>query len=463
MKRILLISYVVAMVFFAWGYAMVRFQVFPWAILFPIEQEIVAFVKGAEGEQTKVTEKIANDLNIRPSRQLYEYQANPDRRYRRLNIEGLNSRRQQPQVFVSDRKAPGYIFVYGTIDYVDSLHAGILLDIDGNVIHRWIIDQQALKEIVARKNAEDGGDRKLKSPNRRLPQGLELLPDGTLILNEGYRGNGMQNIDFCGRFQWSALGAYHHVVSLDKEDNTLWAFGPGDTMQLDLANGEVLREISLQDIHNANPDVSIFTPRRRISAGQWLADPIHKNDLEPLPSEMAAAFPQFEPGDLLITHRSTNLIFVMDPDDLKVKWWRSGIVRRPHDADWQPDGTISIYDNNMREPVEGNDGAMDDLNVTRYSKIVSIDPKTYESWVAYDGARDNFYSGARGMHQVLPNGNILITSPHQGRIIEVDSKGDTVFEFLNTYDDKEMLILSEVRWLPEDYFSFDVTDPTVCG
>ena len=68
---------------------------------------------------------------------------------------------------------------------------------------------------------------------------------------------------------------------------------------------------------------------------------------------------------------------------------------------------------------------------------------------------DDFYSGARGVHQVLPNGNILISSPHQGRVLEVDSDGETVFEFLNTYDERENLIISEARWFPADYFEFD--------
>ena len=91
-----------------------------------------------------------------------------------------------------------------------------------------------------------------------------------------------------------------------------------------------------------------------------------------------------------------------------------------------------------------------------------IDLKSFETTVAYDGELDGFYSGARGVHQVLANGNILITSPHQGRVLEVDRQGQTVFEFVNTYDEKESLNVSESRWFPMDYFDFDVTDPANC-
>ena len=462
MRRLLLVSYLVAVIFFGWGYAMVRYHVFPWSVVEPIEQEIRAFVKGADGEDTKVTEKIVNDLNIRPSRQLYDYQATPQRDYSRVQIEGLRPRRQLPQLYSSGKELKGFRFIYGTFDYSDSLHAGILLDENNQVIHRWTIDQQALKKIVAQKNSTDDGERKLKPANLRLPQGLEVLRDGTLILNEGYRGNGMHNVDFCGNFSWSAYGAYHHIVALNEDDQSLWAFGPGDIVQLGLETGEILRQFTLRDIHLANPDVSIFTPRRSISTGQWLHDPIHKNDIEPLPSRLSGAFPMFESGDLLIVHRSTNLVFVIDPDDLRIKWWRSGMVRRPHDADWQPDGTITIYNNNMREAVEGNDGALVDGIDSRFSQIVRINPASYQSEVIYDGGIEDFYSGARGVHQVLPNNNILISSPHQGRVLEVTSEGETVFEFLNTYDEKEMLIVSEARWFPLDYFNIDITNKELC-
>ena len=132
-------------------------------------------------------------------------------------------------------------------------------------------------------------------------------------------------------------------ASRNPADNILWAFKSGDIVQLDFDTGEILDTITHQQVHRANPDISIFTPRRRIHKGNWLSDPFHENDVAPLTPKLASAF------------------------------------------------------------------------------------------------------------------------PHQGRVLEVNDKGETVFEFVNTYDDAETLIMSEVRWFPEDYFSVDFNDPNLCN
>ena len=130
------------------------------------------------------------------------------------------------------------------------------------------------------------------------------------------------------------------------------------------------------------------------------------------------SFPQFSAGDLLVSLRSINLVFVLDPESLKVKWWRIGPWRRQHDPDWQDGGVITVFDNNMHR---------------RPSRIVSISPQSYETESIADGTEFDFYTGIRGKHQVLPNGGVLITIPQQGHVVELDRDGNVVFEFLNVF------------------------------
>ena len=53
-------------------------------------------------------------------------------------------------------------------------------------------------------------------------------------------------------------------------------------------------------------------------------DPTHLNNVEPLPRAMAAAFPQFAPGDLLVSLRNVNTIAVIDPHTKRLKWSMTG-------------------------------------------------------------------------------------------------------------------------------------------
>ncbi len=442
---------------------MFKYKVFPWRYVSAIERDIAAFIRGDIEESTRTIGKIANDLNIRPSRHIFKYATNLERTYIPLEIKGLNSRRSQPQIFSSGLESSGYKLIYGIFDYADSLHATILLDQNNEIVHRWIVDQDALSNLVEQQNTANGTTMQFRPESRSLSLGLEVLPDGSLIINGGHGGNGIYRIGLCGKFIWSQLGDFDHAVSLDYDQNTIWAFRAETLHEIDIDTGKILRQISLSEISRANPDISIFTTRRLVSTGKTLASPYHANDVEPLKKELADAFAAFDPGDLVIHLRSINLFYVLDPDSLKIKWWRSGISRLAHDPDWQPDGGITTYDNNARESSQKSDHQKKyDGNHIRFSRILRIDPGSFETRVIYDGASDNIYSKAKGTHQLLGNRNIFLTSPHQGRVLEVNTQGETVFEFVNQYNDDEILILTEARLLPLDYFKVDITNPDSC-
>jgi hypothetical protein len=49
-------------------------------------------------------------------------------------------------------------------------------------------------------------------------------------------------------------------------------------------------------------------------------DLTHLNDVEELDALMAAAFPLFRPGSLLLSLRDYNLVMVADPQAMKIEW-----------------------------------------------------------------------------------------------------------------------------------------------
>ncbi|MCI0554050.1 MAG: arylsulfotransferase family protein, partial [Anaerolineae bacterium] len=176
----------------------------------------------------------------------------------------------------------------------------------------------------------------------------------------------------------------------------------------------------------------------------------HLNDVEELSSAMADRFPQFAAGDLLLSMRDLNLIMIIDPLTRTVKWHHTGPWIGQHDPDFEANGKISVFNNN-------NDGTKTG-SILGGSNIIEIDPVNGQTTLKY-GSRptQKMFSNFRSKHQNLfdvgGNPSILITESEAGRVLEVNHKGDIVWEFINRYDDNEIAIMNEAIRYPEDYFA----------
>ena len=63
-----------------------------------------------------------------------------------------------------------------------------------------------------------------------------------------------------------------------------------------------------------------------------------------------------------------------------------------------------------------------------------------------------FYSWQRGKHQMLPNGNVLVTDAEQGRVFEAARDGGPVWERDMGWDADRNMIVTEARHLPPDFY-----------
>jgi hypothetical protein len=424
------LAYIVALIFMGYGFSIARYQVFPYQQVLELEK----FLKNdGDNEELSIADKVKSDLDIFPSRAIVKHPLNPTRQYSEIPFPQARDRRRPPLVYRTAGARRGYRVIFGTLDFEEGLHGAMLLDGKDRVKHTWI-------------TSEDGLEYMKVDDTNKAPHDLEVLPDGSIVFTYMF-GNSLQRVDWCGNRIWAIKGPYHHNFSLSS-DGSLWAlkqFAAGLSagfVQLDINDGRILRTISFKQIMEANPEIDILGIRQKDGKrkSRWANDYWHDNDVDVLTRDLASSFEQFSEGDLLISLRSLNLIFVVNPDDLKVKWWRVGVARRQHDPDWQEDGTISIYDNNMHREI---------------SRIVEIDPVTYESRIVYSGEKEDFYSYRRGNHQVLENGNILIVVSEQGRVLEVNAAGETVYEFINRYQDGENLALTDAIHLPESFLNLD--------
>ena len=272
--------------------------------------------------------------------------------------------------------------------------------------------------------------------------GLEVFDDGSLAVAFD-AGRVLARIDACGEPMWTATGGFHHAIASDGAGG-LWAWRDETIVRLDAETGAETRALDLRaDILTANGgQEGVFSIRTHADGADrplsYEPDPFHANDVEPLRPEMAAAFPGLEAGDLLISLRELNLVAVVDPDDGRLRWWRHGPWLKQHDPDFEPDGTITVYDNRT------GSGA---------SRILRIDPKTDAVETVFEGSEAApFYSWQRGKHQVLPNGNLLVTETEHGRVFEAAPDGSLVWERDMGWDTDRNMIVTEARHLPADFF-----------
>jgi hypothetical protein len=336
-----------------------------------------------------------------------------------------------------------------------------LIGPDGRTLHSWRARYLDLWSPAERAM--------LRSPLYNWDVGIMgavLLPDASVIFT--FNNGGLVKLDKCGNVLWKHPYLTHHSI-FQSEDGTFWIPGAkpliplGQPTHLDPlvaplieetilqvdSQGILLREISVPKLMLENGLESILLANGVTATVNLTDDYTHLNKVAVLQSADAAAFPLFKAGDVLVSLRNLNLIFVFDPATQKIKWYQVGPWLRQHDPRFTHDGRISVYDNHT-----------DNADGRRFggSRIVSIDPSTREAKVVYAGsAASPFYSDKEGQHVYLDNGDLLISESMAGRIFEVDRDGEIVWEFINRYDDKQVIAETHAygRFTPRYFQSVD--------
>ena len=349
-----------------------------------------------------------------------------------------NASRERFVVHDTSRRMNGY---YGLLGWDDErgTYSAWLYNKDGQLLHTWRLDYWTLDPDGPR----NGGD---------APHAFWILPDGSFMVSFDW-GDVMARVDPCGRPVWTKTGTYHHSLEA-ADDGTFWTWrGDGSAhghrqfiVNVDAATGNTLREIELADvIRKAGPLAITFGVPADFrfldaTADDQVSDIFHPNDVEPLRATEAGMFRQFKAGDLLISLRFVNLVAVIDPHDLSVKWQQQGPWHHQHDPDFTRDGTISVFNNNEERDRSG---------------IIRIHPSTGQISNDLHNGGAVFYTASMGTHQYLPNGNVFVVVPDEGRVLELSPNGREVVEFNNVFRRAPAYNahIANGMWLPEGYFS----------
>jgi len=378
-------------------------------------------------------------------------------------------------VYDRDRAWPGLTFF--TASDGDA-HFARLIDMDGRTLHQW---QTSFTEIWPDpKHVIDA-----TAAHRAGFHGAYLYPNGDvlLILEGGVfpMGGGLVKLDKDSNILWSVARNIHHDLHV-AEDGTIYAAAqrfvtedsPPEYKQIALRppyyddfilviapDGTVQREISMIKALERGGHTPVYLNGLAMRAcctkfpvepeDIWINDddPLHLNSVETLSPALADAFPFFEAGDALVSFRQPGTVAVIDLDTETSRWITQGRTLYQHHPHFTPEGTILIFDNWGADPAVGR------------SRLVEVDPATDQVVWEYTGTEDRpFFSEIRGKTALLPNGNVLVASSHEGRLFEVTrSRGAEpalVWEYYNVVEDRpgELGWVADVMRFPADALTF---------
>lgn len=304
-----------------------------------------------------------------------------------------------------------------------------LIGESGTVYHEWLTDRRKLFR----------GDRGYrKNPRQTDLHGTYLFPNGDVLVNLEYIGTA--RLDACGKVLWTLAEGSHHSIAR-ASDGTFWIPGvsqetrrgserfprgfPGlgeelwmDRMLQVSSDGTLLRDINILDVIYKNRLEYLFFKYRSLNG-----DITHMNDIEPIKKPMAKRYPNLNEGDIMVSLRYLNVVFIMDNSTERVKWFTTRPFIAQHDPDFIGGGWIGVFDNN-RDYSGGR--------VLGGSRIVAIRPKDGKREVRFPTKRSEpFYTNLRGKWQQLRNGNLLLTESQAGRVVEVNPDGETVWEWVH--------------------------------
>lgn len=355
--------------------------------------------------------------------------------------------------------------------FFDGMPGLRLMRRDGTVVAHW---RAAFSELMPERLGKPGAPE--TDWNIDL-HGARIEPDGAVAFNFEYQGT--VKLDRCGKRLWSLEEHNHHTLSAamgggywiggrviknraDDPDfrpmtNPMRKNGriENDEILRVSADGKVLARKSVFELMMENGLEPVLTANGTPQRGETLADNeiLHLNKITELPPDIAAAFPEFRAGDIALSARDYNIVMVVDPTTWKVRWHSVGPWLRQHSVRFTPDGRISVFNNNSYSYELLNDGKTD-LSVPVHSNILAVDPRTGASEVLYgDRPGEELASVERGFEQPLADGGILVTETYGGRAFQIDKDRKIVWEYINRYDDDNVIEMTSAEVYPAGYFA----------
>ena len=278
---------------------------------------------------------------------------------------------------------------------------------------------------------------------RRVPMLLDM--QGRVVHSwPNVRAVGRVRLDTEGRL--TVIGVDSMIKEYDWDGNLIWAYGLPREEDLPhhdvikLANGHTLvlaQEVStrsdyLQEVDRKGRVVWEWWPRDHLDEhfpdrDRRYPDPTHVNSVFELPANrwFDGGDDRFRPGNILVSARHLNSIFIIDRATGEICWKFGDGLDYQHEAAMVPEGVVGeglvvVFNNGYHN-----------LNHYRQSEIRAIRPN--DGRLVWSYSAPDFFSTVAGTEQILPNGNLLVTSSEGGRVFELTPHKQIAWQWIPPY------------------------------
>jgi hypothetical protein len=327
----------------------------------------------------------------------------------------------------------------------------LLIDMQGEVVHEWHVPFSKLWSDPPHLRGAIQESAVYFNDGHVYPNGdLLAVIEGPANVHNSSNGYGLVKLDKDSNVLWKYAEKCHHDLDVG-DDGTIYVLTNAiaqtvptgleriptpcmvDQVHVLSRDGKVRKKIALLEAlsdpsylpllglfekpgrfrdrshpgHTAGPRMSLFGSDVRNR------DVLHTNSVKVLSRKLAAKFPLFKEGQLLISLRNIDTIAVLDPDTEKIVWAARGAWQAQHDPTFLENGHLLLFDN---------------LGSPRSSRVLEYDPMTQAFTWSYPGEKGQpFLSRIRGMCQRLPNGNTLIVNSDGGEVLEATADREVVW------------------------------------
>ena len=339
----------------------------------------------------------------------------------------------------------GYLLLAGLDPVVKHSIVRLIRIMDGKELFRWDPNWDYIDSKISNKKFYEKGSKFNLLPNHPL-----LASNGDIIFNTY---NSLIRMDICsGTPLWVLDEVMHHSNEFD-EDGNIWTASISnegfadnywlydrvrdDAIASVSPNGDLIKRYSFAKILRDNGLESLLS----LGNARTGFDLVHLNQI----SVARSSSPFWQVGDLLISARNLNTVFLYRPTTNRIIWFKTGPWMGQHSVDFVGNHKISVFDNHVFGGVPKHQPFLvpgDNNRVVLFDFVTQLTSEPFKELLK----QSHPVTVGEGRARILADGGLFIEETNFGRHLRFSNER-LLWSRVNDYNEEYIGAVSWSRYL----------------